>query len=177
MKRQQLTFSNASDAWDFLAFTKISNVDVQKEIIIGFFSESDISIAQNEYGAKIKDAPAVENTPAPRQTEGNEITLIGKSGNAYTGTIYSKHDQPAHLPAQAIVCLTNSSRQYGDWQHNVNAIYQTDDAAEEINRFKERGDISQIIIIPNDPAEKSKVDKVDDLTRNYIHRQERESNV
>jgi hypothetical protein len=101
---------------------------------------------------------------------GQAIELMGKSGERYTGRIYTDKQSTSSLTGKAISCLSNSSLTDSGWSHQVNAIYNTDRASDEIEQFKNRDDISHLILIPYSSNESGVVDKVDDLIRNYIHR-------
>ena len=99
---------------------------------------------------------------------GQDIEIMGKSGQRYSGKIYTDKNSSTSLSGQVIVCLTNSS--YGDhgWHHTVNSVYN-DDVQNALEHFKTRDDVSHMILIPHTSAEFSGGSKVDDLIRNYIH--------
>ena|ERR1051325_7541042 len=99
---------------------------------------------------------------------GRDISLFGKSGQCYSGKIYSDKNSTTTLSGPAIVCLTNSQFIENSWQHAINSIYN-DDIENALNHFKIRDDVSHIIIIPQSGDEFRKLDKVDDLIRNYLH--------
>lgn len=99
---------------------------------------------------------------------GREIELRGKSGTAYHGKILEKESETT-VTGRAIVCLTNSW--YEDaWKHHMNAVYMTDDAAQAFTDFQGRDDISHLILIPVSPHDFSRINKVDDLIQQYIHK-------
>ncbi len=102
------------------------------------------------------------------QSERN-MSLVGKSGTEYYGKIYEDKSGTTGLSGPAIVCLSHTRWQENHWQHDINAIYN-DDALSAYNHFKERDDISHIILIPADAAEQKGIDVIDDLRRQYIHR-------
>ena len=101
-------------------------------------------------------------------TEKN-ISLIGKSGNEYFGKIYDDKDSTTSLSGPVIVCLSNTTWEDNHWLHAICDIY-TDDAQDALEHFKERDDISHLILIPNLSSEYAGTDKIDDLRRRYIHR-------
>ena len=101
---------------------------------------------------------------------GYDIELTGKSGTRYPGKIYSDKDSTSSLSGRAIACLTNSKRDESGWTHHVNSIYNTENVADELEHFKNRDDISHLILLPYSNQEGGPTDKVDDLIRNYIHR-------
>ncbi|HEX8315293.1 MAG TPA: hypothetical protein VF609_09880 [Flavisolibacter sp.] len=100
---------------------------------------------------------------------GQDIQLSGKSGETYTGRIYSDKHSTSTLSGQAIVCLTNSHFSDEKWSHHVNSIYNTNDVNNALEHFKLRDDISHIILIPQQSVAFSRADHVDDLIRNYLH--------
>jgi hypothetical protein len=53
--------------------------------------------------------------------------------------------------------------------HSIRDIY-TDDAQHALEHFRERNDISHLILLPNLSSEYSGTDKIDDLRRRYLHR-------
>ena len=99
---------------------------------------------------------------------GQPIDLLGKSGERYLGRIYEKKSQSTFL-GPAIVCLTNSTFSDHDWKHSMNSIYRTEDAIKSMEEFKERSDISHVILIPLGSLQYGKRDMVDDLIRQYLH--------
>jgi hypothetical protein len=101
---------------------------------------------------------------------GQDIELFGKSGERYTGKMYTDKNSTSSLTGKAIVCLTNSSHSDNGWTHQVNAIYNTERINDELAHFKNRDDISHLVLIPYQTNESGVVDKVDDLIRSYIHR-------
>lgn len=100
---------------------------------------------------------------------GQDIRLSGKSGDLYTGKIYSDRNSTSSLSGQAIVCLTNSHFSEERWNHQMNSIYNTNDVKQALEHFKGRDDISHIILIPKQEGAFSRTDHVDDLIRNYLH--------
>jgi hypothetical protein len=101
---------------------------------------------------------------------GKDIELIGKSGERYSGKIYTDNDSTSSLTGRAIVCLSNSLQNENHWSHHVNAIYDTENVNDELARFQNRDDISHLIILPYGSNQSGVVDKVDDLIRSYVHR-------
>jgi hypothetical protein len=99
---------------------------------------------------------------------GQPIQLSGKSGEQYAGTIYNKESHST-LTGPAIVCLTISTFANHQWSHSVNAIYRTDDTVQSMEEFKNRGDVSHLIVIPIGLLQYGKRDMVDDLIRQYLH--------
>ena len=99
-----------------------------------------------------------------------DISLTGKSGQVYTGKIYSEKDSHSSLNGRAIAILTNSTHNENGWQHHVNSIYNTENIQDELARFSQRDDISHLILLPYNANENDIPDKVDDLIRQYIHR-------
>jgi hypothetical protein len=98
------------------------------------------------------------------------ISLIGKSGNEYYGKIYDDRSSDTSLSGEAVVCLSNSRWSNNHWQHNILDIYN-DDAVYALKRFKERDDISHIIVLPLDElTEHQGTDIIDDLRRQYVHK-------
>lgn len=101
---------------------------------------------------------------------GQDIELVGKSGERYSGKIYADKNSTSALTGRAIACLTNSTYTDSGWTHQVNSIYNTDNIAEELAHFKSREDISHLILLPYQSISSAGVaDKVDDLIRHYIH--------
>lgn len=100
-------------------------------------------------------------------TERN-ISLIGKSGNEYYGKIYEDKTGETSLSGKAIVCLGHSRWHDNHWEHRIRDIYK-DDVTTALNHFKERDDISHIILISED-ADTTQTDIVDDLRRQYVHK-------
>jgi hypothetical protein len=64
---------------------------------------------------------------------------------------------------------TTNSEEDNHWQHTIHAIYN-DDALHAHTHFKERDDVSHMILIPPDPAGEKGIDVIDDLRRQYIHK-------
>jgi hypothetical protein len=100
---------------------------------------------------------------------GHDILIQGKSGETYSGKIFSDKNSTTTLSGQAIVCLSNSYLSDEQWQHSMNSIYSTKDVHAALDHFKIRDDISHIILIPQASMAFSKTDQVDDLIRNYLH--------
>lgn len=96
------------------------------------------------------------------------ISLVGKSGNEYHGKIFDKNSD-SNLSGEAIVCLSNTHWKDNHWQHNIRDIYN-DASTHAIQHFKERDDISHLILIPADSLEPKGIDVIDDLRRQYIHK-------
>src|SRR5947209_18279821 len=99
---------------------------------------------------------------------GQDIDLAGKSGRAYRGRILDKgatilSDFPA------IVCLTHSNYEGGQWHHRMRNIYHVDHAKEAVEHFQQRDDIGQLILIPQMSNEKNSTDPIQDLIQNYLH--------
>jgi hypothetical protein len=181
MKRLQLVFPSAAHAGDFLAANRLPHAEMTGSTIKGFFTESELATAMKEFGARAEDyvpTPEVAETVSPAahhsatDTVGweQDITLVGRSGIAYHGTLYTKDGNMAALPNHAIICLSNSTATNGVWHHDISAIYQTHNVAGELERFNHRDDLSHLIVIPIKPNDHNEVDKVDDLIRNYIHK-------
>jgi len=101
---------------------------------------------------------------------GQDIELVGKSGQRYTGKIYRDKNGHSAIAGRAIACLSNSRLEDGNWQHQINSIYNTENIQDELAHFKDRDDISHLILLPYAANEGGVVDKVDDLIRSYIHR-------
>lgn len=101
---------------------------------------------------------------------GHDIVLTGESGAQYTGKIYTDKNDTSTLAGKAIACLSNSSKVEGGWHHRINSIYNTENPTEELAHFRERDDISHLILIPYNTNQNSVTDKVNDLIRHYIHR-------
>lgn len=101
---------------------------------------------------------------------GQDIELTGKSGERYTGKIYSDKSGTSSLSGKAIACLSNSEWTGNGWTHHVNSIYNTNKVETELAHFKDRDDISHLILLPYYANQNAVTDKVDDLIRNYIHR-------
>ncbi len=101
---------------------------------------------------------------------GQDIELTGKSGERYTGKIYTDKNSTSTLSGRAIAILTNSTQTESGWTHHVNAIYNTENITEELAHFKNRDDISHLVLLPYHANESGVADKVDDLIRSYIHR-------
>lgn len=99
---------------------------------------------------------------------GQDVTLTGKSGRQYNGKIYSKENTNT-VAGRSIVCLTNSSRLEDGWNHKVNSIYNSESGTEALAHFRERDDISHLVLLPYADNQGGNIDSVDDLIRNYIH--------
>src|SRR5687768_5747370 len=141
MKRVQLTFPNPADVWNFLVVTKIANVEVANATMSGLFTQPQLDIACTNFKAAVREVPTTG-------LEGvQEVELTGKSGTIYKGTIYGKSQRPKSQPPSAIVCLSNSSFTNGSWQHKIINVYHTDAVAKELERFRERADLSRMIVI------------------------------
>lgn len=104
-----------------------------------------------------------------QKTTEQDIRLTGKSGQIYHGKIYSDKDDTATLSGRAIAILTNSTPSAGGWTHQVNSIYNTENIQAELAHFRDRDDISHLILLPYNWNENDIQDKVDDLIRQYIH--------
>ena len=100
---------------------------------------------------------------------GQDIELTGKSGERYAGKLYTDKNSTSSLSGRAIACLSNSTQDENGWSHHVNSIYNTEKVNDELAHFKERDDISHLILIPYNGNENGVEDKVDDLIRSYIH--------
>jgi hypothetical protein len=100
---------------------------------------------------------------------GQDIELVGKSGERYYGKIYADKNGTSSLTGRAIAVLSNSSQQEGGWQHRVNSIYNTESIPNELAHFQGRDDISHLILIPYSNISSGVTDKVDDLIQSYIH--------
>jgi hypothetical protein len=99
---------------------------------------------------------------------GQDIILTGKSGATYRGRILDKASTTLST-SHAIVCLTNSYYANGQWHHHFKAVYNTDNAQKAVEQFRERQDISHMILIPRNLREWEKLDKIQDLIQSYIH--------
>ncbi len=99
---------------------------------------------------------------------GKEITIHDNDKNDYSGKIYSKTDAFANLPFYAIICLTNSNFSEGDWQHEMVDIYKTSEVQQELINFQKSGRTTHILIIPKNPADIGRVDKVSALREKYL---------
>jgi hypothetical protein len=98
---------------------------------------------------------------------GQAVELIGKSGATYQGRIYSDKQSSSELPSPAIVCLSNSSLNDGQWKHQIRDIYDTKTIEQALDHFRERDDISHMILIPGTSYDGT--DRINDLRRAYIH--------
>jgi hypothetical protein len=188
MKQARLQFPVAEDLWNFLAATRKAHVEAEDASANGWFTNDELQLATGRFGAEVlpynppaipavpvhstvaREATPFPDTETPPVTvplhEGQPVELYGKSGRVYPGTIYTKTG-PATLTAPALICLANSTYDGGTWQHRVNAIYATDNAEQERQRFSERDDVSHLIVVPTE--EWSGVDATDDLIRSYLH--------
>ena len=101
--------------------------------------------------------------------EERNISLVGKSGNEYYGKVCTRKASATSLSGQVVVCLSNSRWEDNHWTHSVSAIYK-DDALSALEHFAGRDDITHLILIPTDEEQYRKIDIVDDLTRQYVHR-------
>lgn len=101
---------------------------------------------------------------------GQDIELRGKSGEKYRGKIYADKNSTSALSGRAIALLSNSMETEQGWQHQVNSIYNTESISDELSHFKNRDDISHLILLPYNQNENNLTDKVDDLIRSYIHK-------
>lgn len=99
---------------------------------------------------------------------GRNISLIGKTGTEYYGTMFSDKNSATNLEGSVIVCLTNTVWKDNHWQHHVKDIYN-DEALHALEHFKERDDISHLILIAEDKIPGAKPDVIDDLRRKYLH--------
>jgi dihydropteroate synthase len=97
------------------------------------------------------------------------ISLVGKSRKEYYRKIYDDKNSVSTISGKAIVCLTDTRWEDNHWQFNMRDIY-SDDVTKALNHFKERGDISQIILIPVNAMNHHGVDIIEDLKRKYIHK-------
>jgi hypothetical protein len=97
------------------------------------------------------------------------ISLIGKSGNEYYGKIYEDRNSVSSLSGQVLVCLGNTRWKDNHWQHHILDIYN-DDAFRALQHYKERNDITHLILIQDDSAEHQGIDIIDDLRKQYIHK-------
>ena len=99
---------------------------------------------------------------------GQDIELTGKSGQLYRGRILDKSSTlTSRFPA--IVCLTNSHYSNGEWHHDMKNVYGTDDALEVLEHFRDRGDISHLIVISRGQNERNRIDPYQDLIEQYVH--------
>lgn len=98
-----------------------------------------------------------------------DIQLSGKSGEIYSGKIYKDKNSISTLTGEAIVCLTNSHLSDDKWSHHMNSIYNTHDVKNALEHFRNRDDITHLILIPQQSTAPSQKDDVDDLIRNYLH--------
>ncbi len=101
---------------------------------------------------------------------GESLEVYGKSGNSYQARIYSDKNSTSNISSPAIVCLTNSRYTNSGWEHQVKGIYNTDDPEEALRHFKEREDVTHLILIPEITDQYVSIDKVADLIQNYIHK-------
>lgn len=160
MKRVQLVFPNSADLWNYLVATKIANVDVEQATMCGLFTQPQMDLACKSFKASVKEMPTMGIN------DGEPLELKGKSGTIYKGVIYHKGQRPSGLPAHAILCLTNSVNSLGTWQHAVASVYSAKQVAHELERFRQRHDLTHIIVIP---AGKNEGRVVDDLIRQHLH--------
>lgn len=99
---------------------------------------------------------------------GQPIEILGISGEKYNGRILDKECMST-FSGRAVICLTNSIFSEHSWKHKMNSIFRTDDVKQSFQEFKDRSDISHIIIIPLPAAEIGNELKVEDLIQNYLH--------
>ena len=99
---------------------------------------------------------------------GQPVTLSGRSGALYYGTIYNKCSDES-FSGHAIVCLTNSIFHDHQWIHIMNSIFRTNNAKAVLLEFKKRDDISHLVMISQHPFQVEATDTIDDLIRHYIH--------
>jgi hypothetical protein len=100
---------------------------------------------------------------------GQDVELIGQSGSRYTGKIYAAKNSASSIAGRAIAVLSNSTYTDEGWVHHVNSIYNTDNIGEELAHFRQRDDISHLILLPYIDNDNGVQDKVDDLIRQYLH--------
>ena len=103
---------------------------------------------------------------------GQDIQLNGKSGRVYNAKIYSDKQGNTGLMQKAIACLSNSHWDGNTWHHQIRDIYDVEDPKAALDHFRERDDLSHIILITKEGegADTDPFDKIDDLRRSYIHR-------
>src|SRR5215218_9342003 len=89
-----------------------------------------------------------QQTMATGTENGQDIELVGWSGERYAGKIYEHKNSTSALRGRAIACLTNSTQEEGGWAHRINSIYNTENITEELAHFRNRDDISHLILIP-----------------------------
>jgi hypothetical protein len=109
------------------------------------------------------------NSMTEQNETGQDIELVGKSGTRYAGKIYADKNSTSGLSGRAIACLSNSAQTEQGWQHKINSIYNTESISGELSHFRDRDDISHLILLPYTANENGPMDKVDDLIRSYIH--------
>ena len=100
---------------------------------------------------------------------GQDVQLLGKSGETYTGRIYADKEVNSSISGRTIVCLTNSEYAEGQWHHRMNSIFSSSDIKQTLDHFKGRDDISHLILIPQQTDANLQKDHVDDLIRAYLH--------
>lgn len=100
---------------------------------------------------------------------GKDIALTGKSGNIYFGRIYEDKNSYSSIDTKAIVCLSNSHFTHGEWRHTIKDIYDTANVEQTLNQFREREDITHLILVPRTMYNPMNWDLIDDLRQNYIH--------
>jgi len=101
---------------------------------------------------------------------GQDLQLTGNSGSVYNGKIYSDKQGNTSLNQKAIACLSNSHWDGHTWHHQIRDIYDVESPQAALDHFRERDDMSHIILITKDAADTGPYDKIDDLRRSYIHR-------
>ena len=99
-----------------------------------------------------------------------DVELIGKSGHTYQAKIYEDKHSSSDIRSSAIVCLANSYFDNGNWHHDIRDIYDTDNIEQTLHHFRERDDISHLLLIPRPAGVTADWDWIDDLRRNYIHK-------
>lgn len=171
MKHVKLQFPDTEEIWNYIAAVRKSHLEVEEAAAEGWFTQEELELASKKFGARVQELTpkAIElKTPANIETDaGQPVELYGKSGRAYLGKIYTKASHTLTLTSPALICLANSVCANGTWQHAVNAIYTTDNAEQERERFSQRDDVSHLIVVP--AQELSGTEATDDLIRSYLH--------
>jgi len=101
---------------------------------------------------------------------GQDIRLSGETGEEYEGKIYSDKNGTSSLSGKAIACLSNSTLENGNWHHSMNSIYNTENITEVLEHFRNRDDISHLILLPYEAIPNPNKDHVDNLIRYHLHR-------
>ena len=101
---------------------------------------------------------------------GEDVVLYGKSGATYRGKIYTDKNGVTELSTRTIVGLSNSKLTEGKWEHQIRDFYNTEDPQEALLHFRERDDITHLILIPSTSNDFAGIDQVHDLIQNYIHK-------